>query len=186
VLLEGGVQLPLRFFVPSVVISSTFLPALKAVARLENVNSSSGAVSIQSNSSNGIIRMDLGFEENGTEVVVDNGPDVELVNMKLTIHLGLVASGGRLSYNGVYAGFPIDTDIHGPFEWLIDLVVDVAKLIRNVVESKTEEFFRGTALKDKLTAALTERLKQQLGLSPTSQIHGVKVTTDQIVIQFTS
>ena len=132
---QRGMHLPLRFYVPKKTISIFLLP--DPVVRLKDVNTSSVSVSVENATPtfrNGLLHLSVVFEEQGTELVVDNGPDADIRRMNLTVDLSLAAQNGLLSYSVVDARFPVDVDIHGPFEWLIELIVDVSKLLRRTVE----------------------------------------------------
>jgi hypothetical protein len=185
-LVQAGLALPFHFHVPKVVYDPWWWP--KITARLKDVNTASVALSIENASGvfvNGSLRLNVRFEEQGTEIVVDNAPDVNLMNMNLTVDLGLATSNGVLSYGAVDARFPVKADINYVPDDFLSVFINIEKLIRNAVESQIEGFLNNATLRQQTAAQIKKALGQlSSSLGANVKIHSARAAGENLTITY--
>ena len=186
-LVRAGLALPYRLLVPKAEYDAWWWP--KITARLKDVNTQSVSVTMENANGtfgNGFLRLNVRFEEQGTEIVVDNAPDVDLLNMNLIVDLGLAMNGEVLSYGVVDATFPVSTDVHGIPDNILSVFVNIAKMIRNAVESRIEGFLNNATLRQKTAEQLKSALSQISSTLGTSlMIRSVRVAGGSLTITYT-
>jgi len=155
------------------------------VARIHDINSEHVDMVFEPASAafrHGALLLRVRFESSGTEIVVEGGPDIELLDMNLEIRLALVARGGLVSWEWVDAKFPVRANIKGFPDWLISPFFNPAKTIRKEVEHRAKSLLDNAATRRVISEFLTQTLLNQAGveLGEAAYVHEVKVLEDRL------
>ncbi|MFN0105946.1 MAG: hypothetical protein ACKV2U_28150 [Bryobacteraceae bacterium] len=125
-----------RFSLPALDrrVAPPMLPEIQVVEQVTDVASNSFRLRLLPGSvanPGGTLRLEMGFEEDGTELI--GSFPVHLAGMKLLVELDLGIADSRISYNNVRATFDFDVDIQPLPVWMYNPMFDFQDRLQEAV-----------------------------------------------------